>query len=95
MINADMRLYTYSTLGSCDEYGQPIQSKDPMGEIKMSIHLTSQSIQENALYSGATYVGLTMAQVDDSFVIHYKDKKLKVLYVNPYGRYNQVFMAEM
>lgn len=95
MINADMRFYSYSTFGTPDEYGQPVMSEAVLGGIKMSIHLTSQSIQENALYSGATYVGLTMAQVDDSFVIHYKDKKLKVLYVNPYGRYNQVFMAEM
>lgn len=95
MINADMRLYSYSTFGTDDKYGQPILSEDPVGEIKMSIHLTSQAIQENALYSGATYIGLTMANVDDSFVIHYGTKNLKVLYVNPYGRYNQVFMAEM
>lgn len=95
MINTDMRLYSYSTIGTNDEYGQPVMSEEPVGEIKMSIHLTSQSIQENALYSGATYVGLTMANADDSFIINYGTKKLKVLYVNPYGRYKQVFMAEM
>lgn len=95
MINTDMRYYSYSTIGTADGYGQPLMSNEPVGKIKISIHLTSQAIQENALYSGATYVGLTMAAVDDSFVIHYKDKNLKVLYVNSYGRYNQVFMAEM
>lgn len=95
MINADMRYYSYSTFGTPDKYGQPTLSETVVGGIKMSVHLTNQSIQDNILYSGATYVGLTMAAVDDSFVIHYGTKKLKVLYVNPYGRYKQVFMAEM
>ena len=95
MINADMRYYSYSTFGTKDAYGQPMQSEGPVGKIKISVHLLNQATQDNILYNGATYIGLTMAEVDDSFVIHYGTKNLKVLYVNPYGRYKQVFMAEM
>ena len=94
MISRDMRYYSYSTFGANDKYGFP-QLSVPVGRIKISVHLLGQEKKDNVLYSDATYVGLTMNDVDDTFVIHYKDKKLKVLYVNPYGRYNQVFMAEM
>ena len=95
MINAQMRKYNYYTIGAPDGYGQPMQSQVPVGEIKMSITLTDKSIQDNILYSNATYMGLTMANVDDTYVINYGTEKLKVLYVNPFGRYKQVFMAEM
>ena len=95
MINAQMRKYNYSTIGGLDDYGQPTQSPVPVGEIKMYITLTDKSIQDNILYSNATYMGLTMANVDDTYVINYGTEKLKVLYVNPFGRYKQVFMAEM
>ena len=95
MINAQMRRYSYSTIGGLDGYGQPTQSPVPVGEIKMSITLTDKSIQDNILYSNATYMGLTYHNVDDTYIIHYLDKNLKVLYVNPFGRYKQVFMAEM
>lgn len=95
MINAQMKRYSYSTIGAPDGYGQPTQSPVPVGEIKIAICSTEQHIQDNVLYSGASYIGLTHAAVDDSFVIHYGDIDLKVLYVNPFGRYKQVFMAEM
>ena len=95
MINAQMRKYNYSTIGGLDGYGQRTQSPVPVGEIKMYITLTDKSIQDNILYSNATYMGLTMANVDDTYVINYGTEKLKVLYVNPFGRYKQVFMAEM
>ena len=94
MINANMRHYDYFTFGAENAYGQPQLSEEAVGSIKMSIETTAQSIQDNKLYSGATYVGLTHALVDDSFVISYGNKKLKVLYVNPKGRFKQVFMAD-
>lgn len=95
MINADMRLYDYFTLGEEDEYGQPQLSKEAQGKIKMAINITSQSIQDNINYKDSTFVGLTMADVDDTFVIQYENKLLKVLYVNPKGRFTQVFMADL
>lgn len=92
MINADMRLYDYFTFGERDEYGQPVLSEDPVGTIKMAINLTSQAIQDNINYKDSQYMGLTFKQIDDSYVIQFGNEKLKVLYVNPYGRYFQVFM---
>lgn len=92
MINADMRLYTYFTLGDKDSYGQQTVNETPAGQIKMCIDITTQSIQDNINYSNAEYLGLTFAEVKDTYVIDYFGKKLKVLYINPMGRLNQVFM---
>ena len=95
MINADMRAYNYYLYGNDNGYGQPQISDTVQGALKMAINITSQSIQENILYNGAQYVGITHAYIDDKYVIQYGDRKLKVLYVNPKGRFKQVFMAEI
>lgn len=94
MINADMRLYNYHTLGSIDAYGQP-QLSENTGLIKMAINITSQSTQDNILYKDASYIGLTQAPIDDSYIIQYGEERLKVLYANNKGRYTQVFLASM
>lgn len=90
-----MRTYFYYTFGANSGYGQPQLSAEPVGTIKMAITLTTQSIQDNINYKNATYMGLTHSLLDDSCVIQYEDQKLKVLYVNPQGRLNQVFLAEI
>ena len=96
MISTDMRLYDYSTFGEDDGYGMPQLSTSPKGQIKMVINISSQSIQDSILYKDCSYVGLTQdANVDDTYVINYEGNKLKVLYVNPKGRYKQVFLKEM
>lgn len=95
MINADMRSYDFYIYGIDNGYGQPSLSTEPLGSVKMAIHITSQSTQDNINYHGATYVGLTHSLLDDTHVIQYGDKKLKVLYVNPRGRFNQVYMEEL
>lgn len=95
MINADMRIYDYYTYGNKDAYGQPQLSTEVKGSVKMAINISSQSIQDNINYKDANYIGLTYALLDDTFVIQYGDKKLKVLYVNPKGRLKQVFLAEI
>ena len=95
MINTDMRLYDYFTLGENDDYGQEIVSADPVGKIKMAINITSQAIQDNINYKDCSYIGLTQAQVDDTYIIQYGLERLKVLYVNPKGRFKQVFLARM
>ena len=98
MINSDMRLYNYFTLGVEDEYGQlqtPSEDAEPVGQIKMAINISSQSIQDNILYKDCSYVGLTNAKVDDTYIIEYGKERLKVLYINPKGRLTQVFMKEM
>lgn len=95
MISTDMRIYNYYTYGEDNGYGQPSLSTTPTGTIKMAINITTQSTQDNINYADAEYIGLTLAAVDDTFVIDYEGDKLKVLYVNPRGRYKQVFLKRM
>ena len=95
MVNTHMRLYDYFTFGDDNGYGQPALSKEPVGKVKMSIEITSHTTQSNIQYQGATYIGLTHDKVSDNFVIQYGTERLKVLYVNPKGRFTQVFMGKM
>lgn len=96
MINADMRNYDYYTYGAMDGYGQPTLSKEAQGSVKMAIYTTSQGVQDNVNYSNANYIGLTHnANINDKWVVQYGAKKLKVLYVQPMGRYKQVFLGDM
>ena len=90
-----MKTYNYFTFGALDEYGQPGLSQEPVGKVKMAINISSQSVVDNVKYKDATYTGLTLAEVDDSYVIEYGKERLKVLYVNPMGRYKQVFLKEI
>lgn len=95
MINSEMCLYNYFTIGGKNAYGQATLPTEPTGQIKMTINISSQSVQDNINYSGCQYIGLTRANVDDTYIIEYENEKLKVLYVNPKGRLKQVFMAKM
>ena len=95
MINVDMRHYDYFTFGDKDEYGQRKLSTEVKGSILIAIYTTSQTVQDNINYKSAQYIGLTKATVNDSYVINYDNKKLKVLYVTEKGRYKQVFMSEI
>ena len=96
MITTEMRQYNYFTFGAYDEYGQPMISKEPIGQIKMAIYITSQSIQDNVLFEDSSYIGLTADKdINSTYSIQYGEERLKVLYVNPKGRYKQVYMARM
>lgn len=100
MINRKARIYNYYTLGEINEYGQRTISEEPTGRIRMAIDIITQNTEENILYQGATFIGLTTErQVNDKMIIEYYDEeldsyqKMKVLYVNPMGRLKQVFMS--
>ena len=96
MINTQMRYYSYFTFGDDSGYGMPQLSAEPVGKIKIAINIISQSIGDNIKYKNASYIGLTQdAKVDDAYVIEYEGQKLKVLYINPIGRYKQVFLGDM
>ncbi len=97
MINTEMKTYNYYTFGSDDEYGQQTLSTEVQGSIKMAIYSSSISVQDNIKYKDATYIGLTLAEVDDTFVIDLGNdrERLKVLYVNPQGRFKTVFLKEI
>ena len=96
MITTDMRNYNYFIYGETDEYGQSQTAENPSGTVKITINIASQSIQDNIKYKDCTYIGLTHDKsIDDTYVIQYGKEKLKVLYVNPKGRFKQVYMSEM
>lgn len=95
MINTDMRIYDYFTYGAADEYGQAQLSEEKQGSIKMAINIASQSVKDSVAYGGTEYTGLTHANIADNYVIQYGDIKLKVLYVNPRGRFKYVYLARM
>jgi hypothetical protein len=95
MINVDMKQYAYYSYGEQDAYGQAQLSDTVQGFIKMSIYTTTQGVQENVKYKDASYIGLTNGIITDKDVIQYGEDKLKVLYVQPRGRFKQVFMKEI
>lgn len=96
MISANMKTYDFYTYATSDQYGQPILSEEIQGQLKMAVYITSQSIQDNVLYEDCAYIGLTTdGEVNSTYVIQYEKERLKVLYVNPQGRYKQVFMARI
>lgn len=96
MILANMRNYDYYTFGEPNAYGQPQLSKEPKGKVKLSIYTTTETVQANANYTNATYIGLTQNKlINDTYVIQYGEERLKVLYTGKQGRFIQVFMAKM
>lgn len=96
MISADMRLYNFFTYGADDGYGMPTLAEDVQGQIKIAIYISSQSVQDNINFAGANYVGFTNDKnINDKYVIDYEGKKLKVLYINPKGRYKQIYLGAM
>lgn len=93
-----MRLYNFYTIGEANAYGQPqMPSKDaePVGQIKMAINISNQNTQDNVNYKDCNYIGLTHAEVKDTYIIQYGEERLKVLYVNPKGRLKQVFLKAL
>ena len=95
MINTDIKNYEYYSYGDKDAYGQPELSKEVQGSVKMAIYTTTQTVQDNIKYKDASYIGLTTGTITDKEVIKYGDNLLKVLYVQPRGRFKQVFMKEI
>ena len=96
MINANMKSYSYFTIGENNAYGQPQVSAKPAGTVKLAIYSTSTAAQDNILYKTAEYIGLTTdAEITDRYIIEYEKERLKVLYVQHKGRFKQVFLERM
>lgn len=91
-----MREYSYYLYEEPDAYGQATQSTEIKGTIKLAIYPMSQALSENIKYKDCTYTALTKdAQINDTFVIQYKEEKLKVQYINHFDRYNQVYLQSV
>ena len=95
MFDAKMREYDYYILQDKDEYGQTTLSTIPEGKVKMAIFISSQSAQDNILFEGCNYIGITYAKVRDTYVIDYEGEKLKILYITPPTARNAPVMAYM
>lgn len=94
MINADMRNYDYYTIDNKDDYGQPQQSTEVKGSIRIAIFTASQGVTSDIRYKNVNYIGLTTdANINDTYVIQYGAEQLKVLYIQPKGRFKQVFLV--
>lgn len=90
-----MRAYDYFTIGDKNAYGQAVSDNEVKGTIKMAISISSQTVQDNINFKDCTYIGLTTDKsVNDKMVIQYGQEKLKVQYVNPRGRFIQVFLKQ-
>lgn len=99
MIIGNFRYYDYWRITVNEEYGQevlPDAAAEPIGQVKLSIYPTSTGTQENILYANCSYVGLTYdAEIDDKYIIQYGKERLKVMYIQPIGRYKQVFLKRV
>jgi hypothetical protein len=94
MINARMSDYDYYLLNTDNGYGQITTDLVKQGTVKLSISTLTQTVTEDLRYSEASYIGLTQdKQINDTYLIQYGNTVLKVLYVNPDGRYTQVFLG--
>lgn len=100
MINSRMRNYDYYLLGDDNGYGQITLFKDAdgnpikQGSVKLSVSTLTKAVSDDIRYSDASYIALTHDKaIKDTYVIQYGDELLKVQYVNPDGRYTQVFLG--
>lgn len=88
--------YAYTTAEpDRDKYGDLVLKANEVGVIDMAIYLHTQSTTDDIRFQNADYIGLTNDTVNDQYIIYYHDERLKVMYVNPFGRYKQVFMQKI
>ncbi|MBQ0088116.1 MAG: hypothetical protein KBT27_02150 [Prevotellaceae bacterium] len=98
MINADFRSYNYYKYGTKNAYGEEVVDYTAAaGQIVLAIYLVGQELSGNINYKDASYVGfaLTTTAIDETYVINYGGKKLKVLYVFPGRIYKHIALAEI
>lgn len=102
MINTSMREYDFYLIDAKpNSYGQQTIIKDENGQpkvqgtVKLAIALTTQGVQDSITYHNAQFCAQTLDKaIDDTYIIQYGKKRLKVLYVASGGRYRQVFLNE-
>lgn len=99
MIVSGMRNYDYFKTVFNAEYGQehlPAADATPEGKVKLAIFPISTGTQDNILYANCSYVGLTIdAEIEDKYIIQYGEERLKVSYIQPKGRFKQVFLKRV
>ena len=59
MIQSNMKLYNYRTLGELDDYGTNQIGTDVKGQVKLSIFLQTKQLSDNSIYKEAQFTALT------------------------------------
>ena len=94
MIQSNMKLYNYYTLGELDDYGTNQVSKQIKGKVKLSIFLQTKQLSDNSIYKEAQFTALTNDKnINEKYLIEYNNMLLKVLYINDLGRYRQIYLG--
>lgn len=96
MISLQMKDYELLALTEeISSYGEETIQETPIGTVRMALNLQNYSTNRNPLYADATYIGLTFDKnIRDNNFIVVNGEKLKVLFVNSFGRYNQIFLGK-
>lgn len=93
MIQSNMKLYNYYTLGEIDDYGTN-QVSQVSGQVKLSIFLQTKQLSDNSIYKEAQFTALTNDKdINEKYLIEYNNMLLKVLYINDLGRYRQIYLG--
>lgn len=96
MIQNNMKLYNYYTLGELDDYGTNQASEEVKGQVKLSIFLQTKQLSDNSIYKETQFTALTNDKdINEKYLIEYNEKLLKVLYINDLGRYRQVYLGSV
>lgn len=92
MISRELIKATLITYDGIDEYGQ--EGINPINQtpIEITFGIYKHQPTEDIRFQNVEYVGLTKASVNDSQAIKIGDKEYKIQFVNPFGRYKEVFM---
>lgn len=95
MINREMRkanLITYAP--GVDEYGQPRKGEQSKRDIELTFRIYSHSPVEDIRFNEVTHTGLTADKtITDTNAIELEGKTYNIKFVNPEGRFAQLFMV--
>lgn len=86
---------TLLTMGGQDEYGQDLVEPIAQKSITLTFGLYNHKQTDDIRYQNVEYTGLTTYDINDNQIIEIGEKKYKVLFVNMFGRMNQVFLKAM
>lgn len=95
MYNRQLTTILVNSYSGVDEYGDMLTTLDGSRTIQGSINIHSQSTTDDIRYQNAEYLILTKDKnISDQDRLLFNNQEYKVLYVNPFGRLNQVWVSK-
>lgn len=95
MYNRQLTTILVNSYSGVDEYGDMLTTLDGSRTIQGSINIYSQSTTDDIRYQNAEYLILTKDKnISDQDRLLFNNQEYKVLYVNPFGRLNQVWVSK-